>query len=565
MARPPDKFRSRLKQLLGLKRDTSSSLSPQLPPIVVEEPVECDELLKEVHPESGNSQSSRARVLKELCEVVAAKQLEEHAVEALWLAVKDLLQPENPADVRHITLQFLTSLVTGQYGSLKLLRAHFFKVIEAHNVPDDLMHRLLFLKALTLEGKDILFFEEQIGPFLLSLMPSVVFGEKLDTFFPLLRNFIRYNSSYLDEDVVSGLVKQTCQISTTTDKEKEVEQSLAILDAVVRYSSLPSSALYSFLVAVCNTVNVEQFCEPSWRLMRHLLGTHLGHNGVLTMCCILEDSNNWNKFSLLRGAIFFVGMCLWGSKRVTSLLHKPIAVLPSFYKVLSCDNESVICEVTLSMQRLVKKYGMKQHDTAWESILDIASALQEYVERHPSCTSVSENFHVLLSYIEELHEKHEFYGSADKLFAIVAKCTKKRPESSVILLVSHRAQSLHPYCDNWFENIKDLVDRYFKCEERTAIRIKVLDVLCNILGTFSPLYEEEILENSVLPYLDHIAKDRDIAVRIRAVQLLVDVIEGSDSQKVCDVLNIIEKIARCPVDPLKRYVRPSQHGSSKEQ
>lgn len=29
----------------------------------------------------------------------------------------------------------------------------------------------------------------------------------------------------------------------------------------------------------------------------------------------------------------------------------------------------------------------------------------------------------------------------------------------------------------------------FRCEERTAIRIKVLDVLCNILGTFSPLYE----------------------------------------------------------------------------
>ncbi len=46
MSRPPDKFRTRLKQLLGLKRDTSGSLSPQLPPIVVEDPVECDELLK---------------------------------------------------------------------------------------------------------------------------------------------------------------------------------------------------------------------------------------------------------------------------------------------------------------------------------------------------------------------------------------------------------------------------------------------------------------------------------------------------------------------------------------
>ena len=48
--------------------------------------------------------------------------------------------------------------------------------------------------------------------------------------------------------------------------------------------------------------------------------------------------------------------------------------------MLSCNEESVICEVTLSMQRLVKKYGLKQHDAARESILDITSALQEYVE-----------------------------------------------------------------------------------------------------------------------------------------------------------------------------------------
>lgn len=55
-------------------------------------------------------------------------------------------------------------------------------------------------------------------------------------------------------------------------------------------------------------------------------------------------------------------------------------------------------------------------------------------------------------------------------------------------------------------------------------------------------FQEEILDNSVLPYLDHIAIDQNIAVRVRSVQLLVDVIEGSDSQKVCDVLNIIEKV-----------------------
>ena len=52
MARPPDKFRSRLKQLLGIRSNASGSLSPQLPPVAVEEPVECDELLKVMYMKS---------------------------------------------------------------------------------------------------------------------------------------------------------------------------------------------------------------------------------------------------------------------------------------------------------------------------------------------------------------------------------------------------------------------------------------------------------------------------------------------------------------------------------
>ena len=36
---------------------------------------------------------------------------------------------------------------------------------------------------------------------------------------------------------------------------------------------------------------------------------------------------------LLRGAVFFIGMALWGSMRVTTLKHPPSAVLPSFRQV----------------------------------------------------------------------------------------------------------------------------------------------------------------------------------------------------------------------------------------
>lgn len=36
---------------------------------------------------------------------------------------------------------------------------------------------------------------------------------------------------------------------------------------------------------------------------------------------------------LLRGAVFFVGMALWGAHRLPALKNTPTLVLPSFYKV----------------------------------------------------------------------------------------------------------------------------------------------------------------------------------------------------------------------------------------
>ena len=36
---------------------------------------------------------------------------------------------------------------------------------------------------------------------------------------------------------------------------------------------------------------------------------------------------------LLRGAVFFVGMALWGAHRLYSLRNSPTSVLPSFYQV----------------------------------------------------------------------------------------------------------------------------------------------------------------------------------------------------------------------------------------
>lgn len=58
-------------------------------------------------------------------------------MQALWLAVKDLLEPTQQAEARHLVLYFLRALVGGQYDDLNLLRAHFFNIIAQHKVEED--------------------------------------------------------------------------------------------------------------------------------------------------------------------------------------------------------------------------------------------------------------------------------------------------------------------------------------------------------------------------------------------------------------------------------------------
>ena len=50
------------------------------------------------------------------------------------------------------------------------------------------------------------------------------------------------------------------------------------------------------------------------------------------------------------------------------------------FQALSCHHSLVASEVTLSVQRLVKKYGHELHVVAWDAVLDITEALQQQIE-----------------------------------------------------------------------------------------------------------------------------------------------------------------------------------------
>lgn len=129
-----------------------------------------------------------------------------------------------------------------------------------------------------------------------------------------------------------GRCSHACHLAVYSAEAGVVASCLLLLEAVVSYSLLPRGALRTFAAALCRAANLEAHCQPSWKLMRGVLGADTGPAALLALAALLQEPQD---AGLQRGAVFYLNMALWGPCRVLTLHVSYLAVLPAFRKVTS--------------------------------------------------------------------------------------------------------------------------------------------------------------------------------------------------------------------------------------
>ncbi|XP_055905756.1 tuberin [Eupeodes corollae] len=510
-------------------------------------------LESELRPETPVAQ--RCKTLKELGEDLRSENLDESSVTKLWDLTKDLIVDNKSTEHRQTTLTFYKILIQTQYRKLTLMREHFFLVIQNHEVPEDLKHRLELLIALTENGKDITHFEEKIGKFMLQWLPQIANGLLLCQYLDMLVNLIKFNAAHLDNEIVVGIVQNACQLSCTVSDDAIGLQCLNILELVLCYTIFPNETLALCVMTLCRTVNHIPYCQTSWKNMKKLLGTNLGYSSLLIMFNILNDKTYYNDPNLLRGAVFHINMGIFGSTH--AFVFSPIfsttsSVLMSFLHALESKKLIVTYEVILSIRKVVTKYGEDLPERIWDIICEILSAIADnivYYEKEGlrKDFTLQENFHETIDAIEELMHADKLQANKDLIYDLIERVSESRPESSVLNLIDYRSKKISATKPEWLTLLNDFVCRFYRIPN-TNIRVKTIHSLMQIMDASRASYEEEILQRVVIPQFGNIASEPDLMIRVVVCKALVQFATDCETKRCAELIDIMEKVLNRPFE-----------------
>eukprot|EP00029_Vermamoeba_vermiformis_P011049 TRINITY_DN5975_c0_g1_i1.p1 TRINITY_DN5975_c0_g1~~TRINITY_DN5975_c0_g1_i1.p1 ORF type:complete len:976 (+),score=109.12 TRINITY_DN5975_c0_g1_i1:158-3085(+) len=551
MAEPKEKkstsMKDRLSKFLGIPVEEKSG--PDLPEIikVYEQSKEADkkiiaELLKTLN--KSNPIDVRMAIVKDFCTFIRTHRVDDpRIIRSLWVAFEDFFNENRSRDVHKVGFLMMQAMIEGQYDRLQLLRPEFFRVIQRSS--DAFAEKYLSMFALTNRGKDISPFEDEIGSLYSEWLN--VESDHIKPLLTLVTKTIKYSFALIDEPNKDLIIRRVCEISNSALDVEVVERCLNLLEVLVIHGTVPATCLMPMISSLCRSVNIERFSTISWQVMHAILQTHWGYQGIKCLCSLLDDSNNRSMVNLLRGAVFFLSMSVWGFQKVPNLNVSATTILPSLLKVLSGRQFIVAYEVVLGVKRLVKKYGAELK-VEWNVIFNILYSLKSFMTSTPVSeqTSLVVTVREILTMIEEWYKKGQFYGDDKLLFQLLETYAIHRPEESTFFIMDKKIEEINPANERWLDSLERLITIFFVNDKRVRVREKAFNVLRQKFETFKFLYGPEIAQKAIVPNFGMLHTEMDPTMRDISIAFLVNVAENLYSSQFFQIIDLIYQLAANP-------------------
>ncbi|OQR73906.1 tuberin-like [Tropilaelaps mercedesae] len=92
-------------------------------------------------------------------------------------------------------------------------------------------------------------------------------------------------------------------------------------------------------------------------------------------------------------------------------------------------------------------------------------------------------------------------------------------EQSLIRLLEQRASAVSRHPADWLQRLAGLMTAFYVDAPQT-LRLRSLAVLTEIIETFGPVYDEELCEHIVVPYLGKVSEERDAIVGAETLRVV---------------------------------------------
>ncbi|CAG8567712.1 8513_t:CDS:1 [Dentiscutata erythropus] len=403
---------SSLEDALGLTPPTTSESNDDRPQNGPKgRPIDTKLLVQEL--QKPRTIEARIRLIGELCDMVTKYTFSD--ITEVWVCVSELLNSDK-AEARTVVFQFMISCIRGQHSdNLGFLRTIFYDCIKSHNNNQDFEIRLMALRELCQDGRNISSFEknlvkllsewvnetvqqldnkniivqqqegltnimfqflitEPIGEKDSDIFSQPTFTTRLQSVVNLLINVVKFNFSQFEEHDISRLIEDIAIACRKSNDILDIECCLNFWDIVVRYGYVPSSSLKSYVNVLCDKVNHDgSISQTSWHIMRNLLKSHCAYGTIKILCdnlyaeVVTVESTN-----LLRGSILFLGWALWGSEKIDSFSHIYSVALSAMNQSTKSYRDPIVhSEILVQISDLITKFEKSIVLLEWDIILDI--------------------------------------------------------------------------------------------------------------------------------------------------------------------------------------------------